>query len=104
MTWDFVPCPLSGPLSIHMKSGVSQYWFSAQVVNGRRRTAKLEVSTDQGRSWKNASRTPYNFFEISSGVGASSAWVRVTAVGGGSVVVKDVPMRSDAVVKAGGNY
>lgn len=104
ITWDYVPCPVSGPLTIHMKSGVSQYWFSAQVVNGRRRTAKLEVSTDQGRSWKAAQRTPYNFFEISSGVGASSAWIRVTAVGGGQVVVRDVPMRSDAVVKAGSNY
>ncbi len=61
-----------------MKSGVSQYWFSAQVVNASRRTAKMEVSTDQGKTWKAAQRTTYNFFEISSGVGASSAWIRVT--------------------------
>jgi len=77
--WSYVPCPrISGPLQIHMKSGVSQYWFSAQVVNASRRTAKMEVSTDQGKTWKAAQRTTYNFFEISSGVGASSAWIRVT--------------------------
>ena len=99
-----VPCPVSGPLEIHMKSGVSKYWFSAQVVNGHRRTAKLEVSTDKGRSWKRAGRTTYNFFEISSGVGAHAAWVRVTSHTGSKVVVKDVAMKSDAVVKATKNY
>ena len=99
-----VPCPVSGPLQIHMKSGVSQYWFSAQVVNAHRRTAKLEVSINQGQSWKRAQRTTYNFFEISSGVGASSAWIRVTSATGSRVVVKDVPMTSDALVKAGSNF
>ncbi|KAG9554050.1 barwin-like endoglucanase, partial [Aureobasidium melanogenum] len=48
VTWDYVACPITSPLSIHMKTGVSQYWFSAQVVNAKRRTTKLEVSTDSG--------------------------------------------------------
>ncbi|KAK4949515.1 hypothetical protein LTR10_012133 [Elasticomyces elasticus] len=104
ITWDYVPCPVSGGLQIHMKTGVSQYWFSAQVVNGHRRTAKMEVSTNQGASWKTATRTTYNFFEISSGVGASSAWIRVTSHMGTSVVVKDVPMTSDVIKTAGSNY
>lgn len=79
VTWDYVKCPhISGPLSIHMKSGVSQYWFSAQVVGANRRTAKMEVSTDAGRTWRGTQRTTYNFFEIASGVGAQSAWIRVT--------------------------
>lgn len=103
--WHYVPCPhVAGPLSIHMKSGVSPYWFSAQVVNGKRRTAKLEVSTNKGKSWQQAKRTEYNFFEITSGVGASSAWIRVTSRSGSKVVVQDVPMQGDAVKKAGKNY
>ena len=61
-----------------MKTGVTQYWFSAQVVNANRRTSKMEVSTNQGKSWQTAQRTDYNFFEIASGVGATSAWIRVT--------------------------
>lgn len=95
---------MTGDLKIHMKSGVSQYWFSAQVVNAYRRTASMEVSTNQGSTWTTATRTTYNFFEISSGVGASSAWVRVTSHVGTQVVVKDVPMQGDAVVTAGSNY
>lgn len=105
MNWNWVPCPhVSGPLSIHMKSGVSPYWFSAQVVNGKRRTRKLEVSTNQGKTWRSAQRTEYDFFEIESGVGASTAWIRATSVTGSKVVVKGVPMRGDAVKKAGKNY
>ena len=109
ITWDYVPCPssiisTSDPLEIHMKSGSSQYWFSAQVVGARRRTAKLEVSTDQGSTWQSTERKNYNFFEISSGVGASTAWVRGTSHVGTTVVVKDVQMSSDSVTKASGNY
>ena len=99
-----MPCPVSGPLSIHLKTGVSQYWFSAQVVNGHRRTAKLEVSTNGGKSWTAATRTTYNFFEITSGVGASSAKVRVTSHTGTTVVIDNVPMTPDAVIKASKNY
>lgn len=87
-----------------MKSGVSEYWFSAQVVNARRRTSKMEVSTDQGKTWVGTDRQTYNFFEISSGVGANTAWVRVTSHVNSVVVVKDVPMISNAVKKASKNY
>lgn len=38
----------------------------------------MEVSTDQGKTWKATQRMDYNFYQISSGVGASSAWIRVT--------------------------
>ena len=87
-----------------MKSGVSQYWFSAQVVNAYRRTAKLEASADGGKTWKVATRTDYNFFEISSGIGATTAWIRVTSHTGTVVVVQNVPMTGDALVTAGSNY
>jgi hypothetical protein len=103
-SYEFVDCPkVSGPLVIHTKSGVSQYWFSAQVVNANRRTSKLEVSTD-GKTWKAAARSDYNFFEIPSGVGAAKASIRVTSGDGKVVVVKDVPMEADKSVKAASNY
>jgi expansin (peptidoglycan-binding protein) len=99
-----VDCPkVTGPLTIHTKSGVSQFWFSAQVVNANRRTSKMEVSTD-GKTWKAAARTDYNFFEIPSGVGASSASIRVTSADGHVVVISDVPMQADKSVKASSNY
>ncbi|GAB7351284.1 hypothetical protein MBLNU459_g1701t1 [Dothideomycetes sp. NU459] len=105
VTWDFVPCPdVSGPLEIHMKSGVSEYWFSAQVVNAKRRTSNLQVSIDEGSTWLSTTRQTYNFFEISSGAGATTAWIKVTSHVGTTVIVKNVPMTSDTVVKASSNY
>ncbi|KAG9630764.1 barwin-like endoglucanase, partial [Aureobasidium melanogenum] len=104
VTWDYVACPITSPLSIHMKTGVSQYWFSAQVVNAKRRTTKLEVSTDSGKTWKAAARTTYNFFEISSGAGAASAWIRVTSETGSTVTVKNVSQTGDVRATATANY
>lgn len=105
VTWDYVPCSvIDSPLEIHMKSGVSEYWFSAQVVNAKRRTTSLEVSVDEGSTWLSTDRQDYNFFQISSGVGSDTAWVRVTSHTGTTVVVKDVTMTSDAVVTATANY
>ena len=39
-----------------------------------------------------------------SGVGAAKASIRVTSEDGNVVVVKDVPMESDASVKGSSNY
>ena len=105
LSWDFVPCSvITSPLQIHMKSGVSQYWFSAQVVNGKRRTSKIDVSIDQGKTWKSTQRQTYNFYEISSGAGAATAWIRATSHTGSTVTIKDVSMTGDAVATATANY
>ena len=63
----------------------------------------MEVSTD-GETWTEATRTDYNYFEISSGVGADSASIRVTSATGDVIVVKDVPMQADQSVNASVNY
>ena len=74
------------------------------MVNGNRRTSKLEVSVDGGKTWQAGKRTDYNFFEIPSGVGAEKAWVRVTSGDGKRVVVRDVKMGSDLSVEGPSNY
>lgn len=104
VTWDYVSCPITSPLWVHMKSGVSANWFSAQVVNAKQRVSKLEVSTDSGKTWKAATRQTYNYFEISSGSGATTAWIRVTSVGGSTVTVKNVSQTSDAKATATANF
>ncbi|GIK00309.1 hypothetical protein Aspvir_004331 [Aspergillus viridinutans] len=69
ITWSFVPCGITSPLVLKNKEGTSQYWFSMQVVNAAEPVAKLEVSTDGGKTWQGTTRTSYNFFEMSSGFG-----------------------------------
>lgn len=87
-----------------MKSGVSQYYFAAQVVNGNERTASMEVSIDGGKTWLATERQDYNFFLISSGSGATSATIRVTSFAGKVVTVTNVPQTDNTLVTATSNY
>ncbi|GIZ37003.1 hypothetical protein CKM354_000046700 [Cercospora kikuchii] len=105
VTWDYVECPISKPLQVHMKSGVSANWFSAQVVNANKRIAELEYSTDGGKTWKGGlARQPYNFFQLSSGTGTNTVAVRAESVDGDRVVVKDVKVTSDNLVTGQANF
>ena len=36
VNWEWIDCGISSPLQVHMKEGVSQWWFSAQVVNANK--------------------------------------------------------------------
>lgn len=105
--WEFVKCPIakSDPLWIHMHGGASQYWFAATVENANRRTKKMEVSTDSGKTWQVASRSgKYNMFELDGTLSSTTAWVRVTSHVGTQVTVKNVQLASDKVIKGTSNY
>ncbi|KAK3046255.1 hypothetical protein LTR09_012247 [Extremus antarcticus] len=106
--WEFVQCPIpkSDPLRIHMHGGASQYWFSATVENANRRTSKMEVSTDSGKTWKVASRkgNDYNMFELEGTLPTTTAWVRVTSHVGTVVMFKNVVLASDKTTKGTANY
>ncbi|KAK6858316.1 hypothetical protein PG995_006015 [Apiospora arundinis] len=104
--WEHVPCPIASPLQVRMHGGASQYWFAATVENAVYRTAKMEVSSDQGATWKPTTRDVNNFFKLegNGGTGSATAWVRVTSETGSQVVLKDVQMKSETTTKAGENY
>jgi expansin (peptidoglycan-binding protein) len=102
--WDWVKCPITAPLTIHMHGGASQYWFAATVENATLRTAKLEVSSDSGKTWKGTERDTNNFFVASGTLPSTTAWVKVTSVSGEVVTVKDVNLASDVSTVATENY
>ncbi|TGO31605.1 hypothetical protein BHYA_0488g00030 [Botrytis hyacinthi] len=102
VTWDYVPCPITTPLQLHLKEGVSAYWFSMQVVNAAEGVAKLDVSTDGGKTWQSTTRTTYNYFEHSAGYG-SKVNVRVTGLSGKTVIVNNVAVTPGNLVTASGN-
>ena len=102
--WQFVPCPISTPLTIHMHGGSSKYWPAATVENARRRTTSLEFSDDQGKTWVKTTRDTNNFFKAPGTLSANTAWVKVTSFTGTTVVVKDVDLSSGKATKATTNY
>ncbi|TGO16423.1 hypothetical protein BTUL_0028g00230 [Botrytis tulipae] len=102
VTWNYVNCPITTPLQVHLKEGVSAYWFSMQVVNAAEGVAALDVSTDGGKTWQPTVRTTYNYFEHSSGYG-SKVNVRVTGLSGKTVIINNVAVTPGNLVTASGN-
>ncbi|EFQ36828.1 hypothetical protein CGRA01v4_13195 [Colletotrichum graminicola] len=104
--WEWITCPFadSTPLQVHMHGGASQYWFAAMIENATLRTKKLEVSSDQGATWKTATLHDPNMWEITGTLPSATCWVRVTSVNGVEVVVKDVVLQSGKITKATENY
>lgn len=104
--WEWVTCPIpeTEPLWIRMHNGASQYWFAATVENARERTEKMEVSVDEGATWKSTTLANYNMHELSGTLSSTTAWVRVTSVTGSQVIVKDVALKSSTVTKGTANY
>ncbi|RAL62451.1 hypothetical protein DID88_005017 [Monilinia fructigena] len=103
VTWDYVKCPITTPLQLHNKEGVSQWWFSIQVVNAAEGVSKVEVSTNGGSTWQPTTRKDYNYFENPSGFGTTKVDVKVTGISGSTVVVKDVAVTENSIFTASGN-
>ncbi|TVY38558.1 Expansin [Lachnellula occidentalis] len=104
VAWSYVDCPITSPLQVHLKEGVSEYWFSMQVVNANKAVSKLEVSTDSGSTWQSTTRMDYNFFENSSGFGTASVDVKITSSAGDVVIVNNVAITAGSVVTAASNF
>lgn len=104
--WEWIACPLpeSSPLQVHMHKGASQYWFAATIENATLRNKKVEVSSDEGATWKAATLHDPNMWGLTGTLPSATAWVRVTSINGDEVIVKDVALASGKVTKATDNY
>ncbi|RSM04091.1 hypothetical protein CEP52_007013 [Fusarium oligoseptatum] len=101
--WEWIQCPLpeSSSLQIHMHGGASKYWFAATIENARLRTKKVEVSSDKGKTWQACSLHDPNMYILDDETLLDdSAYVRVTDINGGQVVVKDVVLKSGVTTGA----
>ncbi|KAG6180356.1 hypothetical protein E4U27_002821 [Claviceps purpurea] len=102
--WEFIECPIDTPLSIKLHGGASKYWFAASVEGAKTRTSKLEVSSDEGKTWMTTHREVFNMYILGKVLPSNSAWVRVTSIDGKVVVVKDVELASGKITAAAVNY
>jgi expansin (peptidoglycan-binding protein) len=80
ISWQVVPCNVSGPIAYEFKDGSSQYWTAIQVRNSRLPIQAFEWQSSG--TWIPISRTAYNYFVAEKGMGPGALHVRVTAVGG----------------------
>ncbi len=80
ISWQYVPCAVSGPVQYHFKEGSNPWWTAVQVRNHRHRIAKLEYLANG--SYREVARSDYNYFVQPSGMGAGPYAFRVTDVYG----------------------
>ncbi|KAF4968784.1 hypothetical protein FSARC_3913 [Fusarium sarcochroum] len=99
-SWRSISCDITTPLVLR----TSPYWFSMQVRNSNLPVKSLEVSTDNGKSWKGTTRKDYNFFENPSGFQTQTVDVRVTSSAGSTIIVKGVTVNPQVETKAGSNF
>lgn len=98
ITWQYVPCAVSGPIRYHFKDGSNPWWVGVQIRNHRHAIAKLEV--EQNGAFVGVPRKDYNYFVADGGLGPGPFTFRVTDVYGGVVVDEGIEL-GDAVTRAG---
>jgi len=103
ITWQIVPCAVSGPVAYRYKEGSSQYWTAIQVRNHKLGIATLEVQL--GGAWQPVARSSYNYFVDAAGVGTTGGFsVRITAVDGQQLVDALPPVQSALVVDGAAQF
>jgi expansin (peptidoglycan-binding protein) len=103
ITWQVVPCDVSGNLAYRYKEGSSQYWTAIQVRNSRLPITSLEV--ELGGAWQMVPRSDYNYFVDGGGVGTTAGFnVRVTASDGEQLVDALPPVQSALVANGAAQF
>lgn len=84
ISWQYVPCPVTGPVVYRFKEGSNQWWTAIQVRNHRYRIAKFEYEKDG--AFVAVNRETYNYFVEPSGMGPGPYTFRITDINGDSLV------------------
>jgi len=103
ITWQVVPCAVTGNVEYRYKEGSSQYWTAIQVRNHRLPITSLEVQL--GGAWQPVARSDYNYFVDAAGVGTTGGFsVRITASDGQQLVDALPPVQSALVVTGAAQF
>ncbi|MEO8705994.1 MAG: expansin EXLX1 family cellulose-binding protein [Kofleriaceae bacterium] len=97
ITWQPVPCDVSGPIGIHFKDRSNAFWIAVQLRNHRYPIASLEAREATG-SYRRLDRADYNYFISTKGLGAGPIAVRATDTRG-HVIVADAITVGAAVTR-----
>ncbi|MEQ9322586.1 MAG: expansin EXLX1 family cellulose-binding protein [Polyangiaceae bacterium] len=81
ITWEYIACPVSGPVVFHFKDGSNEWWTAVQMRNHRHAIATLAYQADGG-SFVDVERLDYNYFVEDAGMGPGPFTFRITDVTG----------------------
>lgn len=79
--WQYIECPVSGPIVYHFKDGSNQWWTALQIRNHRHAITSVAFQNAEG-AFVEVPRLDYNYFVQESGMGPGPYTLRVTDVQG----------------------
>jgi expansin (peptidoglycan-binding protein) len=100
ITWYVVPGNISGPVSYRYKEGSSRWWTGLQVRNHRLPITRLEILPTGASGWIDVQRLDYNYFVHPTAIAPGPLQVRITALGG-TTLVDTLPEPQPGVVTQG---
>jgi expansin (peptidoglycan-binding protein) len=83
ISWQIVPCAVTGNIQYQLKDGSSQWWTAFQVRNHR--VPVRSFAYQKNGSWVDVKRESYNYFVVTGGTGPAPVRVRATSWDGVSV-------------------
>lgn len=102
ITWTYVGCGISDPITYEFKDGSNQWWTAVQIRNSRFRVSKFEYQKDG--AFVAVNRESYNYFVEPSGMGPGPYTFRVTDVYGDSIVDTGIGLTAAAGVPGKANF
>jgi expansin (peptidoglycan-binding protein) len=103
VSFQLVPCEVTGPMRFRFKDGSSRWWAGIQVLNHRLPVAKLEVATGGG-AFTELSREDDDYFIAASGISGAANGLRVRVTSSTGAVVEDtLPGIEDGATVDGAN-
>lgn len=102
ISWQYVACDVSGPVTYHFKDGSNQWWTAIQMRNIRHAVSKLEFEKDG--AFVAVERLDYNYFVTDSGMGEGPLKLRVTDVHGSELIDEGIALADNADRKGAAQF
>jgi expansin (peptidoglycan-binding protein) len=102
ITWTYVACDVTGPVTYRFKEGSNQWWTAVQVRHHLYRITKFEVQ--KSGAFVDVPRQDYNYFVDGNGMGPGPYTFRVTDVYGSSIVDTGVALKVAQEVSGASNF
>jgi len=102
VTWQYLPCSVTGPVAYRFKEGSSQWWTAIQVRNTRYAVKTLEAK--QQGAFVALARQSYNYFVAASGLGVGPYELRVTDILGHQLVDNGIALSVGQVVSGAAQF
>lgn len=94
--WQFVSCPVAGPIAFKFKEGSNEWWTAVQVRNHAYPLKSLEAKV--AGAWQPLERVEYGYFVAAKGLGRGPYDFRVTSLDGQVLEESGIAFAEGAVV------